>query len=337
MSDYKLSDSQSERSNTDSAAESYRVAPKQSSVRGDTSMASDKKLFMDASGNRENSTWSPQMLRALLDYLDENKGPDGIFRTNRKQGLEGASQAIRDNVPDDFRNEVTLEQIDRKLGSMVKMAQWRGTKIKAVLLKGTEVIDLLKLPRGTYSDTELEPSRKIREERRGARTLKWKRQSEPFNTASASLPASSITKLQATISTALIKDTIGKRHVQEPMDDIRKDIEVAVLRRLEEGGGESNRPAMLKTELFGHDLCNLMATLLGCNVGSLKAEVGRLAAMQARQRLQLSHILRGLIGAALTQWILQPLFQGREEPMYRALLQVLNNGKQEDHVAEKKD
>lgn len=284
--------------------------------------------YPNARGVPMMSSWSPGMMRELLDYLDRNKGDSGVFVRDITTALLGAKQAIEKNVPAHLNNDLTPARVKSKYERLFSDAGSRGASIKNLWRKGTDALDLLKVPPGVYTEEELEPSR----ERDRLRLVKKNEQRATRlvndigeeNTNSPSNP--DMSHLQAAVSTALVKDSPNTKLIQESMDDLRRDIENAVLQRMQDGGISSRQPVVLNAELLNPGLQDLVATLLACDGSMIQHELSKLSAMYAQQRLPIAIFVRALVGAAVTMWTLEPILRGQNEPRYKALVAALENG-----------
>ena len=286
--------------------------------------------FKGKDGFRAQSLFSAEMIRVLLDHLDENKGKDGLFVKDIKLAIVQAKQAMVENVPSHLLNDLSIAQIQRKYETMlVAYNDSRDKKsIKTLWLRGSQALNLLKLPKGVYGEDKLGPLRKKKQEDRA----KWRapKSKRGFATGDESgddvLQPDQVASLRVVVSTALVKDSPNTKKIQEAMDDIRKDIEVAVLQRLQDSGISGSQPVALNTELFGPRLQSLIAMLLSCDISMIHNELPQLSSMIAQQPLQLDHFIRALAGAAVTQWALEPVLQQGGDPMYRALLKAIKKG-----------
>ena len=256
-------------------------------------------------------------MRELLDYVDRHKGEDGISMRDQTTALLGATQAIEQNVPSHLNNDLTPTQVGRKLTKVLSIAGLSNadlssegilsedSSIRNLWRFGTQMLDLLKLPPGIYTEEELEPSRERRRSKMA--NAKQQRAGRPVtkNAKSVDNPPSApdLSSLRASVNTALVKDSPNIKHIQEVMDDIRKDIEVAVMQRLRDSGTSSTLPVALNIGLLRHDLRNLIATLLGCDASMVQHELSRRSFVYTQQRLQMDTFIRALIGAAVTHWV----------------------------------
>ena len=275
------------------------------------------------------SSWSVEMMRELLDYLDRNKGETGLFVRDLTTALLGAKQAIENNVPAHLNNDLTPARVKNKYEKILSDTGGRGATIRNLWHKGTDALDLLKVAPGVYTEEELEPLR-------GRDRLRLVKRNEQRATrlvnhigeeSTISLSNPDLSRLRAAVSTALVKDSPNTKMIQESMDDLGRDIENAVLQRMQGGGISSTQPVVLNAELLNRGLQDLVATLLGCNGSMIPHELSKLSAMYAQQRLPIAIFVRALVGAAVTMWTLEPILRGQSEPRYKALVSALENGK----------
>ena len=299
-------------------------------------------------------------MRVMLDYLDQHKGEDSMFIRNLPTALLGTKHAIEQRVPAHLKNDPTLERIRAKFDKFAEAiirppGGTSGPLIHYLWRNGTAALDLLKLQPGIYSEEELEPHRERNrlekaarraeyENRRASETVVEEASLSPTSEALAReqraarrvkgvgqavarpLTTPDLSVLRATVSTSLAKDSPNTKHIQDTMDDLRKDIEAAVLQRMRDSGISYTQPVALDTELQRRGLQDLVAYLLGCDASVVRHELCRLSDMCAQQRLQLDHFVCALVGAAVTLWALEPVSQGPTDPRYKALEKALQDG-----------
>lgn len=263
-------------------------------------------------------------MRVLLDYLDQNKGDSGIFVRDITTAFRGAKQAVEQNVPAQLNNHLTLERVRSKYERLVRTAGGRGSSSRNLWREGTDALDLLRLPPGVYTEEELRPARE--QDRLRIKKMRETRRVSGVGETNVTTPSTpDLSRLRTALSTALVKDSPNTKQIQESMDDLRRDIESAVLQRMQDGGISSTQPVALNTELLSRGLQDLVATLLGCDASMIQHELSKLSAMYAQQRLPMDHFVCALIGAAVTTWVLDPALQGPTEPRYKSLVKTLEN------------
>jgi hypothetical protein len=283
--------------------------------------------FLDHTG-RPNTLWSPQMVRALLDYIDQNKGESSIFIRDKEAALAAASQAMTDKVPPQLLFHLTPKQIESKCSKLIHRAPKKPRpRVRDLWLQGSDALKLLSLPPGIFTNEELELVReekeshlsKQREQRQGGRARGGNAPQVSNPTPGISDPAPDIARLQTATSGGLVKDGPNIKKIQNAMKILQDRIKAAVLRRLQAAEIVTDQPVMLSGVPLSQGLRNLMDSVV--QSGAPKLEI-----MQAQQRLQLDHFLRALIGAAVTRWVLEAVFE-EGGPMHEALVNVLKKCK----------
>lgn len=291
--------------------------PNSSDMDSDTT-PSEMKLF------GPKSYWSPQMLRACLDFLDEHKGTDTIFLKNRPAALAAANKAIRRKVPAQLRNDLSDMQIDRKIDGLARYLLV-GNKGKAeVMIKGSAALDLTKLPDGTYTDEELQKKKNVQErvakqKRSAQRKVKNKGKAEDSQQEEKQdsmigvrqPPDTSFLRPADSLTTML--DSADTKSVAVTMNELFSLIESVSFQRLEDCELTRSRSADLSLEILSPELQSILSTLFSCGFHSVPQQLVQMRSMQFRQQLKLDTFSRAVIAAPVTSWALEPVPLGIAE------------------------
>jgi hypothetical protein len=287
------------------------------------------KMFADTRGHVMSSNWSPQMLRVLLDYLEEHKGPDSILLSKRQQGLTEIRQALRSKVQPEFHNDLPETLIDRKLLTLVNhKGKSRDLKLTGLFERGMAALNLQRFPQGTFTEEELAP---IREAEREKRTPVRRRrvvidlEDDEFEGFPDDTTELDVSRLKSAAESGEILESPDIHQVREVINEIFKSIANSVDKRLTESGRGGVAPVIVNTETSGFDMQQVLATLLTCDPGVVMERLGRL---QAKRRLDLNTFARATVAAAVTRWTLMVHpWDLSQDKVHAAWVEELNESK----------
>jgi hypothetical protein len=104
----------------------------------------------------------------------------------------------------------------------------------------------------------------------------------------------------------------GVDDIQQTMNVLALRIRTAVGSALNALGIQESQPILWNDKhILPHDLTELLCTLLGCSELHVQKKMHELLSSQNHKNISLSYFLRAVIGAAIKEWCLDPLPQGR--------------------------
>ena len=280
--------------------------------------------------------WDAELDRGLLDFLDANKGPEGIFMTNVTFAKEEAAEHLRNKFPSKDPKVEKAKQVESRLDKFTRRyALEKNISTSQLYSIGSMALDYRKLRPETYTESEMrtwkahyeankaimksqqKPKRKEVEnsesEEDGDHSSSKRRKANinddepPISTVNQ---AADLQRLHDLRHGGELKSTTNKKHIQEGITDLHESILMTVRDYLEESGIEMDEPIQLDFEPRGHDLRELIDMVAGSDKETPGDYQSRLSGMQAQQRLGIGAFVRALVMAAVTRWTLLSLPQG---------------------------
>ncbi|KPI40306.1 uncharacterized protein AB675_7698 [Cyphellophora attinorum] len=255
-------------------------------------------------GGWSRTIWTGDKVRVLLDLLDANKGPKGLFMTDRRQALELVRWQLKTADPS---TKITADQVENKLTHICDARFQKDGKAvtKAQLcLGGMDILDLTAFPDGTFKEHEIkEWTRQQQQQRpfhlRGARETKSSTPHvsdtdgsdeaeqedttpEPIELSeSTSSPVEDSTVARTLWPATKMPDT---SFIKQAMANLDSTIEAAVLRRLTAAKIDPNQ------------LCDRF---------EIPMKINQFNTLRATNHLPLQIFIQAMIGAAITSWALR--------------------------------
>lgn len=292
------------------------------------------------SGPGRPGNWTAPMFRILLDYIEEEKGPDSIFLTDRVAASDEAVRRMEELCPPHQYVKRDKKQIDNKLSSLCEHGTEHGTSIKKLLTNGLSVVIFSKVLKGVFSEEEIQTDTDKRKKRKRAQYAKIEERRnqrvvepvdvQPLKTETESRDpsmASDFSQVTALEDVVVCAGSPDKAAISEAMTDIANKIESCVSARLAGAGISAHNPTVFNFEAFGDWLCELLMSVGGCDRTRLQERYMQIMNMQSQQRLDLATFLRSVVGAAVTLWAMQPSPLKTSGAMYEDLISEWQLGK----------
>ena len=260
--------------------------------------------------------WTPLMLRALLDYVDEEKGRESVFIKDRAAAVIELNRRMQADIPAHLYNKRSRDNLTNKIYEIAARYCVRGASVNMFLTRGLSVVVFERITAGVFSEEEVQTNaetRKAEREASNARTKERKQQrvsqaKRPMETESVLTDPSAasdfgqVMDLEDVIVCAKSSDKVA---IGEALNDMANKIESCVNARLEGAGISAHRPTVFNFEAYGSRLCELLETVGGCDRMRLQERFMSIVNMQSQQRLDIATFVQAVIGAAVTLWALQ--------------------------------
>ncbi|KAK4928992.1 hypothetical protein LTR66_016192 [Elasticomyces elasticus] len=109
----------------------------------------------------KNASWPPEVVRAIIEYVDNNKGVRSIFINDIENASRDTKRALTNVASKENLRKITPEKIRKKLKEIADKGN--ATSLSQFLARGKEVLDLSQLAAGTYTQEEIggNASRKV--------------------------------------------------------------------------------------------------------------------------------------------------------------------------------
>ena len=284
--------------------------------------------------------FSEEMVRFLIDFLDENKGHEGLFATNKPEAYRLAHTELLENVAAEKCNTITERQVQRKYESLARYvrgvsANTKGfdqARLRHFFRHGSESLDLVKVGPGVYTQDEIDAWQQRMRQSRQPRQRK-KRAIESTVPSSSMMShhkrsRTQISYIEATddddgssanfndeatpeFDSLFPQDTMGldNSFVAVSMSSISRLINTAVHQR-------SRAAKINETQLFTFDIsqpasydnntAQIIEYLLACDRSQFSAGIRKFNTMRTARMITLEEFVQCVIGCALTVWVFQP-------------------------------